>query len=347
MISENRRTPSVSAPRFAIAQLTLVLLWPFAQPSALGDDSVAADYGMAPMLLIASGIDADGNLLLSATEQRKKTIPREIERGGKKTTVEVSLSYPVTLLNRQSVSLRDAAISDREGNKITLDQARERLKEPTAVLLALLGEVNPIYLKMIGKETLVFVFPVFPDFKQLAKDPATAPASSHHHHKAAAVAVGEKVPDLMLQTLDGRSMKLSELQKDEERTKDGVVVLSFWCSTCGSCRRVEHALDKLAKDYSGRAAVMALDVNAGETGERVAEFARENGLTMPIVLDPSGSAADVFATELTTTTVVIDRNGVLRYYGQFGNHDHAYAEEALKAVLAGREVTVKTTKPDG
>jgi thiol-disulfide isomerase/thioredoxin len=334
--------------RPGIGILCIWLLAPAAPASGLRDDSVAADYGMAPMLLIASGIDADGNLLLSATEQRKKTLPREIEIGGKRSTVEMSVSYPVTFLNRQSVSVKDAAIFDREGNKISLDQARERLKEPTAVLLAILGEkVNPIFLNIVTKETLVFVFPWFPEFKQLPKGPATEPASSDPDRKGAAVAVGEKVPDLTLQTLDGKSVKLSELQKDEKRTKDGVIVLSFWCSTCGSCRRVEHSLDKLAKDYAGRAAVMALDVNAGETGERVTLFAKENGLTMPIVLDPSGSAADVFGTELTTTTVVIDRNGVLRYYGQFGNRDHAYAEEALKAVLAGQEVAVKTTKPDG
>jgi len=342
--------------RLGIAILCIWLVAPLGLASALLEEETdapeeRADYGMPPMLLIASGIDAGGNLVLSGTEQRKKTIPREIEVGGKKTTVNMSASFPVTVLKRQTVSLKDATIRDREGNEITLDQARERLKEPTPVLLAMMGQkVDPIYRKITTKETLTFIFPLFPDFKQLAAHSAAAPASAHpehKYHKGMAVKVGEKVPDLTLQTLDGKSVKLSELQKDEKRTKDGVIVLSFWCSTCGSCRRVEHFLDELAKDYAGRAAVMALDVNAGETGDGVALFARENGLTMPIVLDPSGSAADVFATELTTTTVVIDRNGVLRYYGQFGNRDHAYAEEALKAVLAGHEVAVKTTKPDG
>jgi hypothetical protein len=68
---------------------------------------------------------------------------------------------------------------------------------------------------------------------------------------------------------------------------------------------------------------------------------------MPIVLDPSGRTADLFGAEVTTTTVVIDGNGMLRYYGRFKDGDRAYAEEALKAVLAGEEVAVKTTPPDG
>jgi hypothetical protein len=93
--------------------------------------------------------------------------------------------------------------------------------------------------------------------------------------------------------------------------------------------------------------VIALDANAGETTERVAAFAKEKGLAMPIVLDPGDRTADVFGTEVTTTTVVIDGNGVLRYCGQFRQNDAAYAEEALKAVLAGKEIAVKTTPHDG
>jgi thiol-disulfide isomerase/thioredoxin len=304
--------------------------------SAAADDAPQI-YGTPPRLLIASGIDADGNLVLSGTEQRKKKVPREVEKDGKKTTQEATVTYPVTVLNRQTVALKDVTIFDCEGKKISLDQARERLKEPTPILLTMTGEkVDPIYLKVMKKETLTFVFPWPPEFKELPKP-----------KREGTVGVGEKVPDFSVQALDGKALKLSELQKDEKRTKKGVVVLSFWCSTCSSCRRVEHHLDKLARDYAGQAAVIALDANAGETAERVAAFAKENGLTMPIVLDPSGRTADLFENEVTTTTVVIDGNGVLRYCGRFRDGDRAYAEEALKAVLAGKEVAVKTTPHDG
>src|SRR5262249_50029409 len=165
------------------------------------------------------------------------------------------------------------------------------------------------------KETLTFTFSALPEFKP--RDPPTGRTPVEPKRKGT-VAVGEKVPDFSVQTLDGKTVKLGELQKDEKRTKTGVVVLSFWCSTCGSCRRVEHHLDKLARDYEGRAAVIALDANAGETAVRVAAFAKEKGLTMPIVLDPGGRTADLFGTEVTTTTVVIDGKGVLRYCGRFG-----------------------------
>lgn len=163
----------------------------------------------------------------------------------------------------------------------------------------------------------------------------------------AALKVGDKVPDFSLTTLDGKRIKLSEVQRDEKRTKKGIVVLSFWCATCHSCRDVEGNLSKLAKEYAGQAAVLALDANADDTLQAVAAFAKKNGLTMPIVLDPAGHTADLFGVERTTTTVVIDGNGVLRYCGQFRQKGGASAEVALKAVLAGNEVAVKTTRHNG
>jgi thiol-disulfide isomerase/thioredoxin len=306
------------------------------------DAKAAQVHGAPPIILIASAIDARGNLVLSALEQREKKISREVQRNGKKVTLTGTLSYPVAVLGRQLVSLEGATISDREGKKLTLAQARQRLKEPTPVLLTFRGEkVDPIYLKIMTKETLTFTFPSVPQFKDIRKDSPAGRAVDEAKRKGI-VQVGTKVPDFSVQTLDGKTVKLSELQKDQKRTKKGVVVLSFWCSTCHSCRRVEHHLDRLAKAYAGQAAVIALDANAGETAQRVAAFAREKGLALPIVLDPSGRTADLFGTEVTTTTVVVDGDGVLRYCGRFGQ-----AADALKAVLAGKEVAVKTTPHDG
>jgi peroxiredoxin len=181
---------------------------------------------------------------------------------------------------------------------------------------------------------------------------------AHEHHAAGghqdkeptpqgAVKVGDEVPDFSVRTLDGKSVKFSELRKDERPTATGVVVLSFWCTTCHSCRDVEHLLAKLSKDYAGRAAVIALGANADETAEGVAAFLKKNGLELPVVLDPGGGTADLFGVKRTTTTVVIDGHGVLRYCGQFHQKGGGSAEEALNAVLGGKEVAIKTTPQNG
>ena len=167
---------------------------------------------------------------------------------------------------------------------------------------------------------------------------ASAPAKS--------IAIGDKVPDFAV-TINDKKWTLSQLRKNTELTSDGTIVLTFWCSFCHSCRDIDQGLNQLAQHYKGKAAVIALDASDGETTEQVAEFAKEKGLTLPIALNASGSAADIFGTKVTTTTVVIDKEGVLRYRGQFGRANHPFTRDALEAVLQNQTVKVTETKHRG
>jgi peroxiredoxin/YHS domain-containing protein len=157
---------------------------------------------------------------------------------------------------------------------------------------------------------------------------------------AAGLAIGQKVPEFSVTDVRGKTWTLSDLQKS---APSGVVSLTFWCSFCHSCRHVEGRLDQFARTHRGKAAVVAVDASAGETAERVAAFAKEKGLTLPILLDAAGKTADLFGVSVTTTTVVIDRAGVLRYRGQFAGGRQAFAGEALQAVLAGKPVPQQET----
>ena len=161
-----------------------------------------------------------------------------------------------------------------------------------------------------------------------------------------AIEIGDKVPDFEV-TIAGQTRKFSELQKDPAITADGTISLTFWCSFCHSCRDVEHDLDQLATQYKGKVGVIAVDASFGETTAHVTEFARTEGLTLPIAMNESGNVADIFGVATTTTTVVIDSDGVLRYRGQFGNKSHAYAANAIDAVLTGKQMAVKETEHRG
>lgn len=158
------------------------------------------------------------------------------------------------------------------------------------------------------------------------------------------LAVGDPVPDFAVRDLQGKTRLLSDLRK---QTQSGIVSLTFWCSFCHSCRPVEARLDRFARDHKDQAVVAAIDASAGETAAGVAAFARKRGLSLPILMDTPGKAADLFGVKLTTTTVVIDGQGILRYRGQFLDGDQMLAGDALKAVLAGEPVTRKETPQRG
>ncbi len=301
----------------------------------------------------------------------------EIE--AQKVTLEATERSTVTL----NGSAKEAKISASQGCRLSLtniviDQADITLKDESTALVNVTGRLEYDLSGSSGMEyrggaAMKGSASVGCLLQPSAADPGTAKArenlanppktnGSHHQHGAGpgghgakgpgsgspiSMKVGDKVPDFTLRDQTGRALKFSELLKDVQRTPKGIIVLSFWCSTCSSCRRVEHHLDKLAKDYQGQALVLALDANAGETPENVSAFAAKQGLTLPIFLNLDARAADILGTTVTTTTAVIDGSGVLRYFGRFSDGQHAYAEDALKAVLAGKEVAVKTTEHSG
>ncbi len=158
------------------------------------------------------------------------------------------------------------------------------------------------------------------------------------------VAIGEKVPDFTVTDVAGKSWTLGELRK---RTESGVVSLTFWCTFCHSCRMMDARFQKQAAEFKDKAAVLALDASAADTAKKVEDFARDKKFSVPVFLDPEGKAADLFGVRVTTTTVVIDKAGVLRYRGQFGGEGSPHSRDALQAVLDGKEVPVKETTPSG
>lgn len=158
---------------------------------------------------------------------------------------------------------------------------------------------------------------------------------------------GDEVPNFKVRTLDGKKTTLRAIQSDENSNSSGVTVLTFWCSFCGSCRMVDQPLSDLSQKYKGKVAVLALDSSAGEEARTISKVLEEKNLEMPVLVDAKGELADLFGAKMTTTTIVIDSNSVIRYWGQFKHGDHALAEQAVEAVLAGKSPPHDHTKERG
>lgn len=89
------------------------------------------------------------------------------------------------------------------------------------------------------------------------------------------------------------------------------VVVNFWATWCGPCRREQPALQRLAEEYDGRVAF----VGVNHTDDRAAarEYLRQYGVTYPSVFDPAGEVAFDFEIPYLPATVLVDADGRLRY----------------------------------
>lgn len=119
--------------------------------------------------------------------------------------------------------------------------------------------------------------------------------------------IGKQAPEVLQRLFagPGRNFRLSERRGE-------VVVLGFWTSWCGSCRAYLERLAKLDATYS-RAGLVVVGISLDDDPGRAAELARAVGAKFRNGVDAEKTLGRRFAVGDVPLTLLIDREGVVRY----------------------------------
>ncbi len=134
-----------------------------------------------------------------------------------------------------------------------------------------------------------------------------------------------------LRDLEDKPQSVSELLAPAETE---ALVLVVWCSQCGSCRGIEKTLETYAREVSPQVRVLAVTPHPADSPERIRAFLKKSGLELPVLRDPTQTLVNGLKVDRTTTSLVYDKTGRLRYLGPF---QVGQIREAVGAVLSGRE----------
>lgn len=107
-----------------------------------------------------------------------------------------------------------------------------------------------------------------------------------------------------------------------------IVVLNFWASWCGPCRREAPGLERTWQAFRARS-VRFLGVDELDDDTAGLAFLKELGITYPSASDPSGSLVERYGLFGLPTTYLVDRSGTIRY--RFVGYTD---EGSLRATLA-------------
>lgn len=134
-----------------------------------------------------------------------------------------------------------------------------------------------------------------------ASNPAVAPNTPP---AAAATANAEPAPEVDLKTLDGKSLKVSELRGQ-------VVLLNFWATWCVPCRSEIPSLNAMQRDLSGRG-FKVVGVTTEDSADLVRDYQKDVKQEYTVALGDAG-VANKYAVGVLPTTFIIDRQGRVRH----------------------------------
>ena len=132
--------------------------------------------------------------------------------------------------------------------------------------------------------------------------------------------MSKPLPALRGETLQGGSVSPAEY-------RGAVMVVNFWATWCGPCRREQPGLERVWQEFQDRG-VYFLGVNYRDDPAAARAYLKQFGVTYPSIQDQAGALAFDFGFVGLPDTYVVDRSGRIRYWG-FGAVD----EQELRSLV--------------
>lgn len=115
----------------------------------------------------------------------------------------------------------------------------------------------------------------------------------------------ETAPDFTLSDLSGKKITLSSFRGNP-------VLLNFWATWCGYCRRERPHLNSLYNAYKDKGLVV-ISVSTDRSVEKVREYLKDIPADFIVLSDAEGSAVAQYGVRGYPSSFLIDRHGLVKY----------------------------------
>ena len=229
-----------------------------------------------------------------------------------------SIRKQVNDLNAQAMKIYEEAMKD---STLTEEQRKAKMEEVNSLMEKATGiqkdAVKQNITNAVGIHLLKQIY-YYMDVEELASLMPQIPAAfdsdeiivkiKSNVEKMKATAVGQKFTDFEMKTPDGKPVKLSDYAG-----KGKVVLVDFWASWCGPCRREIPNLVETYKQYKGKKfEIVGVSLDQNEDAWKSA--IKQLGITWPQMSDLkywNCEGAQLYAVSSIPHTVLIDGEGTI------------------------------------
>ena len=139
------------------------------------------------------------------------------------------------------------------------------------------------------------------------------------------IAVGQPAPDIALPNPDGKVYKLSDL-------KGKVVLLDFWASWCGPCRRANPSVVSLYNRYKSKGFVV-FNVSLDKDKQKWVDAIEQDGLKWEYHVSElkfwQSQVVGLYGIEAIPRQFLIDKQGKIAAITQAGGSLEAQVEKMM------------------
>lgn len=169
--------------------------------------------------------------------------------------------------------------------------------------------------------------------------------------------IGDIIEDFKLKNIDGNMVSLADYKEAKG------FIITFTCNTCPYAKMYEDRIIELDKKYAplGYPVIAIMpnntQVKPGDSFEEMQKRARVKGFTFPYLIDEGQKVYPKFGATKTPHMYVVEKTkkgNMVQYIGAIDDNykdasavSKKYVEEAVDALLEGKEVEEKVTRAIG
>jgi len=143
---------------------------------------------------------------------------------------------------------------------------------------------------------------------------------------APAAPASAPAPDFSLPARAGGDVSLASLRGQ-------VVLVNFWATWCGPCRKEMPLLEQIYQRYKGLGFTL-LAVNVEEDSGGADQWLRDTPVSFPVLFDRDNRVSKLYQVTAMPSTVIIDRKGQVRFihYGYTPGTENEYQDQVRSLI---------------
>lgn len=136
---------------------------------------------------------------------------------------------------------------------------------------------------------------------------------------------------LDLEKIDGGTFSFSEIQGKKH------LLVAFWATWCEPCKAELQKLAEIYPEFSNQFEFVAVSTDTEDMMDKVNQFAIENSIPFPVLVDPSGNTVSklIPGGDTVPYSIIVNKNGtVISKHSGYKSGDEESLKKELEELLS-------------